>query len=89
MSLRKISFAVVSIIVLAIGSPAQVKATSAACLPIENNIIDLQGELLFVQQELQSAPTGAKARLVAEARRLNKQIASEKSKLATCKAQNP
>ena len=73
------------ILLLCVPYVANAKPTPAECRQLTREVADLTVEVRTLQAELSTAATGAKARIVAEIRRLNAILAPKRQKLATCK----
>jgi Repeat of unknown function (DUF346) len=58
--------------------------TTPACLAIEDEIEALQDEIRDLQEELQQAPPGQKPAIVAQIRRLQRQVTQLRAQLASC-----
>ena len=74
--------AVALLLLLATSHPAQ--AVPARCQSIADEVAGLTREVRDLQAELSRAATGAKARLVAEIKALNQQLAPKRRELAAC-----
>jgi hypothetical protein len=85
MSLRKISFAIASVVILAIATPLLAGAVPATCTKVQAELTALEEIRAEIQGEMSLTPSGrAYATLARTLRATNEKIALKKRELTTC-----